>query len=38
MIAANSLGPNVTTPDRMAGFQTGALLDITNDGCERLHN
>ena len=29
--------PNATTPDGMAGVQTGELLHITNDGCERLH-
>lgn len=29
--------PNVTTPDRSLGVQTGDLLLITADGCERLH-
>ncbi|MDQ1482262.1 MAG: Xaa-Pro dipeptidase [Actinomycetota bacterium] len=29
--------PNVTTKDRRAGVQTGELLHITSDGCERLH-
>jgi Xaa-Pro aminopeptidase len=29
--------PNVTTREGLAGVQTGELLHITNDGCERLH-
>jgi Xaa-Pro dipeptidase len=29
--------PNVTTPDGLAGVQTGELLLVTADGCERLH-
>ena len=29
--------PNVTTQDGLAGVQTGELLHITSDGCERLH-
>jgi Xaa-Pro dipeptidase len=29
--------PNVTTPDHRAGVQTGELLHVTSDGCERLH-
>ncbi|MPZ62755.1 MAG: M24 family metallopeptidase [Propionibacteriales bacterium] len=30
--------PNVTTTDGRAGVQTGELLLVTEDGCERLHN
>jgi Xaa-Pro dipeptidase len=29
--------PNVSTPDRRAGVQTGDLLLVTETGCERLH-
>lgn len=29
--------PNVVTPDRSAGVQTGELLLVTDDGAERLH-
>jgi Xaa-Pro aminopeptidase len=29
--------PNVTTTDGRAGVQTGELLHVTADGCERLH-
>ena len=29
--------PNVVTPDESAGVQTGELLLVTEDGCERLH-
>lgn len=29
--------PNVTTPDHSLGVQTGELLLVTGDGCERLH-
>jgi Xaa-Pro aminopeptidase len=29
--------PNVTTPDGLAGVQTGELLLVTAAGCERLH-
>ena len=29
--------PNVTTRDGRAGVQTGELLHVTADGCERLH-
>lgn len=29
--------PNVVTPDGRAGVQTGELLLVTEDGCERLH-
>jgi Xaa-Pro dipeptidase len=29
--------PNVTTTDGTAGVQTGELLHVTADGCERLH-
>ena len=29
--------PNVTTPDGTLGVQTGELLLVTADGCERLH-
>jgi Xaa-Pro dipeptidase len=29
--------PNVTTTDGKAGVQTGELLHVTADGCERLH-
>ncbi len=29
--------PNVTTPDRRAGVQTGELVHVTATGCERLH-
>lgn len=29
--------PNVVTPDETAGVQTGELLLVTEDGCERLH-
>ena len=29
--------PNVTTQDGLAGVQTGELLHVTSDGCERLH-
>ncbi len=29
--------PNVTTPDGLAGVQTGELLLVTTEGCERLH-
>jgi Xaa-Pro dipeptidase len=29
--------PNVTTRDGLAGVQTGELLHVTADGCERLH-
>jgi Xaa-Pro aminopeptidase len=29
--------PNVVTPDERAGVQTGELLLVTADGCERLH-
>jgi Xaa-Pro aminopeptidase len=29
--------PNVTTHDGLAGVQTGELVHITHDGCERLH-
>jgi Xaa-Pro dipeptidase len=29
--------PNVVTPDERAGVQTGELLLVTEDGCERLH-
>jgi Xaa-Pro dipeptidase len=29
--------PNVITPDERAGVQTGELLLVTEDGCERLH-
>jgi Xaa-Pro dipeptidase len=29
--------PNVTTPDGLAGVQTGELLLVTAGGCERLH-
>lgn len=31
------LQPNVCTPDRRAGVQTGELLLVTKDGFERLH-
>jgi Xaa-Pro dipeptidase len=30
--------PNVTTTDGRAGVQTGEMLHITADGCERLHH
>lgn len=30
--------PNVVTPDETAGVQTGELLLVTQDGCERLHH
>ncbi|MPZ97541.1 MAG: M24 family metallopeptidase [Propionibacteriales bacterium] len=30
--------PNVTTSDGLAGVQTGELLHVTADGCERLHS
>jgi Xaa-Pro dipeptidase len=30
--------PNVITPDKRAGVQTGELLHITETGVERLHN
>jgi Xaa-Pro dipeptidase len=30
--------PNVTTIDGRAGVQTGEMLHITADGCERLHH
>lgn len=30
--------PNVTTKDGTAGVQTGELLHVTEDGCERLHS
>ena len=30
--------PNVTTQDGLAGVQTGELLHVTSDGCERVHN
>ncbi len=29
--------PNVVVPDGSAGVQTGELLHVTDDGCERLH-
>lgn len=29
--------PNVTTRDGLAGVQTGELMHITGEGCERLH-
>jgi Xaa-Pro aminopeptidase len=29
--------PNVTTPDKMAGVQTGELVLITETGVERMH-
>lgn len=29
--------PNVTTPDKRAGVQTGELFLVTADGCEPLH-
>jgi hypothetical protein len=29
--------PNVTTTDGLIGVQTGELLLVTTDGCERLH-
>jgi Xaa-Pro dipeptidase len=29
--------PNVTTTDGLAGVQTGEMLHVTPDGCERLH-
>jgi Xaa-Pro dipeptidase len=29
--------PNVSTPDRSAGVQTGDMLLVTASGCERLH-
>jgi Xaa-Pro dipeptidase len=30
--------PNVTTPDGLAGVQTGELFAVTASGCERLHD
>jgi Xaa-Pro dipeptidase len=30
--------PNVTLPDGSLGVQTGELLHVTADGCERLHS
>ena len=29
--------PNVITPDRKAGVQTGECVVITDDGCQSLH-
>jgi hypothetical protein len=30
--------PNVVTPDRSAGVQTGELLLVTETGAQRLHD